>query len=190
MMSDFDYENYQKKRIASGDRHRKRGSKSKYCGLPSDHLSQAQWKKRNGEVKVMNLNQPMVWAEFKLMPDDLQKEYIQKCVERFGMSMKDFGEIFGVSVPTLRGRLNELHLCGLFQSGRRKTKEQVLAYAGWTANGDSGSLCHSEAAQTPALCQRLDMTWSGAVNLAEVLQLVYQFTNGNSIKLRVIAEKI
>ena len=78
MLNDFDYDVMQKKRIASNARRRVCGSKSKFCGLPSDHMTHAQWKKHNGEVKTVNLNQPMSWQAFKDVPNDLQKEYIQK----------------------------------------------------------------------------------------------------------------
>ena len=38
-MNDFDYDALQKKRIAAGARHMKRGSRSKRCSLPSDNLT-------------------------------------------------------------------------------------------------------------------------------------------------------
>ena len=60
-MNDFDYDALQKKRIASGAFHMKRGSRSKRCSLPSDNLTPAQLKRRNGPVSTYKLDQPMSW---------------------------------------------------------------------------------------------------------------------------------
>ena len=49
-MNDFDFDVLQKKRIARGAYHRKNGSKSKRCTLPSDYLTAAEKRKLNGEV--------------------------------------------------------------------------------------------------------------------------------------------
>ena len=46
-MHDFDYDAMQKKRIARGASHMKRGSKSKKCTLPSDYLTAAQKRRLN-----------------------------------------------------------------------------------------------------------------------------------------------
>lgn len=77
-MDDFTYDVIENKRIASGARHRKRGSKSRRCVMPSDLLTAAERKRLNGHVKNYNLSAPMKWAEFKAMPDDLQLEYLEK----------------------------------------------------------------------------------------------------------------
>ena len=51
-MHDFDYDAMQKKRIARGASHMKRGSKSKKCTLPSDYLTAAQKRRLNGPVST------------------------------------------------------------------------------------------------------------------------------------------
>lgn len=75
-MNDFDYDIVQKKRVARGafaHVNRKRGK----CRLPSDYLTAAQKKEMNGAVKTYNIMRPMPLAEFKGMPDDLQREYLR-----------------------------------------------------------------------------------------------------------------
>lgn len=57
-MDDFTYDCWQKKQLAQQARHRKRGSKSRKCSLPSDNLTKKQWKERNGKTLSINLNQP------------------------------------------------------------------------------------------------------------------------------------
>lgn len=75
-MNDFDYDIVQKKRVARGafaHVNRKRGK----CRLPSDYLTAAQRKEMNGPVKTYNITRPMPLEEFKVVPDDLKREYLR-----------------------------------------------------------------------------------------------------------------
>ena len=64
-MNAFDSEVRERKRLVSSARHKKNGSKSKRCSLPSDHLTERQWKARCGEIMEYKLSSPVPWAEFK-----------------------------------------------------------------------------------------------------------------------------
>ena len=102
-MTDFDYDVLQKKRLGYGARHMKRGSKSRRCSLPSDHLTAAQLKGRNGPVNTYNLEKPMTWEDFKAMPKDLQQSYIASLQGRFGVGTTTISkELFGLSAVSLR----------------------------------------------------------------------------------------
>lgn len=102
-MNDFEWDALQKKRIAAGARHMRRGSKSKKCALPSDYMTQAEWKRRNGKVSTYNMNQPMNWTEFRDMPVDLQQSYIESLQRRFGAPLAIISrELFGKSTGCLR----------------------------------------------------------------------------------------
>lgn len=102
-MNDFDYDVLQKKRLGYGARHMKRGSKSRRCSLPSDHLTAAQLKGRNGPVSTYNLEKPMTWEDFKAMPKDLQQSYIASLQSRFGVGTTTISkELFGLSAVSLR----------------------------------------------------------------------------------------
>lgn len=57
---------------ARGAKHRKRGSKTKKCTLPSDYLTQKELASLNGEVKVYKLGQPMPQEEYDKLPEDLK----------------------------------------------------------------------------------------------------------------------
>ena len=95
-MNDFDYDALQKKRIAAGARHMRRGSRSKRCFLPSDNLTPAQLKRRNGPVSTYKLDAPMRWDDFKEMPADLQKQYLTYLVETYGATNEMLGDMFYV----------------------------------------------------------------------------------------------
>lgn len=202
-MTDFDYDAMQKKRIASGDRHRKRGSKSTYCGLPSDRMTQAQWKKRNGEVKIMNLNAPMSWASFKSMPNDLQKEYVSKLVERFQCNMRDFSFMFGVKPPTVSRYFKEAGVnMAPFGKGKCASKQEREAFNEWAFGGVSTTPDSPQAdldpeyvagktdsvSRTLSAATQLNMEWSGDINLVEVMALIHRFADGRPIHLRITAD--
>ena len=105
-MNDFDYDALQKKRIAAGARHMKRGSRSKRCSLPSDNLTPAQLKRRNGPVSTYKLDAPMRWDDFKAMPVDLQKQYLTNLVETYGATNEMLGDMFYVH-PTHIGAVKK-----------------------------------------------------------------------------------
>ena len=105
-MNDFDYDALQKKRIAAGARHMKRGSRSKRCSLPSDNLTPAQLKRRNGPVSTYKLDAPMGWDDFKAMPVDLQKQYLTNLVETYGATNEMLGDMFYVH-PTHVGAVKK-----------------------------------------------------------------------------------
>ena len=105
-MNDFDYDALQKKRIATGARHMKRGSRSKRCSLPSDNLTPAQLKRRNGPVSTYKLDEPMRWDDFKAMPVDLQKQYLTNLVETYGATNEMLGDMFYVH-PTHVGAIKK-----------------------------------------------------------------------------------
>lgn len=96
-MNDFDYDCMQKKRIASGAVHRKRGSKSKKCTLPSDYLTKKELKAMNGEVKSYNIHERMDWKKFKELDEDVAKAHINWLIETFGCNGAALAESLGVS---------------------------------------------------------------------------------------------
>ena len=105
-MNDFDYDVLQKKRIAAGARNRRRGGRSKRCSLPSDNLTPAQLKRRNGPVSTYKLDAPMRWDDFKTMPVDLQKQYLTNLVEAYGATNEMLGDMFYVH-PTHIGAVKK-----------------------------------------------------------------------------------
>lgn len=93
----------EKKAIGRGAYHKKSGSKSKYCSLPSDHLTNAEKKRRNGEVKTYNINRCIKnYDEFKSMPLDLQESYLFACRKAFSARLPAVANSMGISQITLQ----------------------------------------------------------------------------------------
>lgn len=131
-MHDFDYDAMQKKRIARGASHMKRGSKSKKCTLPSDYLTAAQKRRLNGPVSTYKLDEPMNWESFKAMPEDLQKKYILNLQETYQANDKMFAKLFGKSDVTVGEHRKRLRLNPIGQS--RMTRDEVTVRdAKWDA---------------------------------------------------------
>lgn len=66
--------------------------------LPSDNLTQKELRQMSGEVKTYRMNSPMKFEEFRAMPEDLQKAYIQAIRDKYHVSdTKIFTEMLGIS---------------------------------------------------------------------------------------------
>ena len=146
-MNDFDFEVMQKKKLSAGARHRVCGSKSKRCGLPSDHLTPAQLKAKSGPVDRYDLNRPMGYERFKGMPDDLKVEYLNGICERFRVSVAAISvDMFGMSDATLRLYLRDNGL--KVTSGRmggKCTSERMDKWMRWL-NGETPEPAEQENA--------------------------------------------
>ena len=99
-MNDFDYDVLQKKRIASGARHKVNGVKSSKCTLPQDYMTAKQLRERNGEIMTYNMDKPTTWKEFKFWPRDIQKQYLEH-LNSLGGSNEEIGGMMGTSGRTI-----------------------------------------------------------------------------------------
>lgn len=78
--------------------------------LPSDRLTEKEIEKMSGEVHSYNLGNPMKWAQFKEMPDDLRKAYLERLRDRYNATNKAIGEMMGVSDQSV---MKEAHRLGV-----------------------------------------------------------------------------
>ena len=131
-MHDFDYDAMQKKRIARGASHMKRGSKSKKCTLPSDYLTAAQKRRLNGPVSTYKLDEPMSWESFKAMPEDLQKKYILNLQENYGANDEMIGKMFKKSDTVALRVRNTLNIKPLGKC-KLNRNEKAIRDAKWEA---------------------------------------------------------
>lgn len=131
-MNDFDFDVMQKKRIANNAAHMKRGSKSKKCSLPSDHMTPAEWKRRNGPVSTYSLNKPMDWGTFKSLPVDIQQSYIDILQSRFNVTTSTISkDLFDNTPATLKAHMDKYGLKYIQMKGRNMTAEEREAWKHW-----------------------------------------------------------
>ena len=136
-MNDFDFDVMTKKRIARSASARKCGSKSRRCTLPSDYLTDAQKKARNGKLSTYNLSKPMTYEQFKLMPRDLQREYLLKLRNDMHASSRVIAQMFGCSYETVRVVIRDL---GINTGGKKiyMNLDQLLRWNNWLS-GDAAN---------------------------------------------------
>lgn len=82
-MNDLDYRAKELKRTAQGARHKNRRGKGR-VSLPSDNMTNAEWKRRCGPVSTYTMTKPITWANFKKLPRDIQELYLTGLTETFG----------------------------------------------------------------------------------------------------------
>lgn len=128
-MNDFEYDVMQRKRLSGQARHRKCGSKSRKCSLPSDSLTTKQWKERCGNVLSYNLNKPIGWEDFKSLPTHAQKEYITHLKENYGANAKSLADMFGVKSLTVRRLIDKNNLQIDFPVGHSMTNAQRIEWS-------------------------------------------------------------
>ena len=84
----------------------------------------------NGEVQSYNLNSPMKWAQFKKMPDDIKREYINSLIEKFDPQQIAIAEMLGVSTWTLSNLCRE-QLGISFERGGAHGEDRNAAFWAW-----------------------------------------------------------
>lgn len=135
-MNDFEYDVMQKKRIANGAFHQKKGSKSRKCTLPHEMLTPAQRKKLDGPVETYAINRPMDWETFKSMPLDLQQAHLDFVQNRFDVGVNTVSTlVFGLSRTALRYHCDRLGLSYLTKQGA-VNKGKKAAITEWLAQNE------------------------------------------------------
>ena len=121
----------EKKRTARGSFNRlSHAGKGGRVKMPSDYMTKKERDKMNGEVQSYNLNSPMKWAQFKRMPDDIKREYINSLIEKFDPQQIAIAEMLGVSTRTLSNLCRE-QLGISFERGGAHGEGRNAAFWAW-----------------------------------------------------------
>lgn len=136
-MNDFDFDAIQKKNIARSAYARKTGARPRKVTMPSDYLTTTQTKELNGKMAAYNLSKPMTFAEFKAMPQDLQREYIAKLRNTYHASAMQIGKMLGCADETARRIIRELNFnTSLHMVMNPEQKQRWLAWQDITPDSD------------------------------------------------------
>ena len=108
-MNEFEREVRARKELCRGARHRVCGAKSHRCALPSDNLTENQWRARNGPVQTVRLGEPMEWTELQQRYECLRRCYLAHWLEQ-GMSAEKLAGLLGTDRQTLLAELARLRL--------------------------------------------------------------------------------
>ena len=198
-MNDFEYDCLEKKRLARQARYRKRGSRGHKCVLSSDFLTKKQWKERNGKVVTINLNTPMLWADFKALSPTLRSEYIKHLVTKYGVTAAAIARMMGVSTRTLRKFIWESGIEVVFRPGRMTNaqsevwQEFLTPAAKWRAesnlpsNAHDAPGCEISSVQSTCVMDRFSIEFSGGLDLPAIFLALTQAIGSNpSGSLKII----
>lgn len=117
-----------KKRTARGiynkRTHTGKGGKVRF---PSDNLTRKELDAMNGEVVSYKLNEPMTWAEFKALPDDIKKTYIKLLREKFDVPDSRIAAMLKIDRHYFYDKTAELGL----SIGEHRGRSRPWDEAGW-----------------------------------------------------------
>lgn len=116
-----------RKDIARSAKYTKNGSKSKKCSLPSDYLTKKEKEQMNGELITVNLNKPITYDEFKSLSSLLKKEYLEHLLKKYDATMKNIGDMFGVTGRMIQKWCSNLNVHA--RHSRRFTVEEAKLHA-------------------------------------------------------------
>ena len=132
-----------KKRTAQSARHRRT-----HCGkggsvkFPSDYMTKKELKAMNGEVKSYRLNDPIMWGEFKQLPDDIKTMYIKSIREKYDIPDQYIAEVMGVNPSTFCKTMKCLGCAIGVRMGLKgnawKESEQGIAFYKWWRKEKNG----------------------------------------------------
>lgn len=123
-MNDFDYEVKQKKDIARSAAHKVNGVKSRKCTLPTDHMTDSQIRKMNGQEISFNINKPITLDKFKKIPSEVGREYIMHLHEMYGVGNTALAQMFLCTKEYVRQMLSADPYNIKFHRGRQMTYVQ------------------------------------------------------------------
>lgn len=72
---------------------KKGGSKSKKCSLPSDTMTRKEIAKMSGPVQTWKMTEFYSWEEFKQMPHDIQIEYLNFLIFKYGVGIESISTV-------------------------------------------------------------------------------------------------
>jgi len=92
----------EKKRTARGSFNRRtHAGKGGRVKMPSDYMTKKERDAMNGEVQSYNLSKPMKWEQFKLLTDDIKREYITSIVSKYDPQQSAISQMLNVAPNTL-----------------------------------------------------------------------------------------
>lgn len=125
----IDYDVRDRKSLARASKYKKNGSKSKKCMLPSDRLTDAQLRKKNGGLTVYQIGKPIAWDTFKEYPLEMQKEYLKHFANEHNCNVEMLANMMGCKVATLHAYAHRKGLSGIVS--RNPSYETRKAFDEW-----------------------------------------------------------
>ncbi len=170
MMSDFEYDCWQRKRLAQQAKYRKCGSKSKKCSMSTDHMTQKQWKDTS-----------------------MQEEYLRHMMENYGANATSFAAMFGVQPLTIRRHIQMNKLNIKFPVGHSMSTAQKDAWDELLHGKTSDEGVEVEAEDVPATkldeaaskqsmdMKRFSLCFNGRIDVSMIANSLVHILGDNAV---------
>lgn len=118
----------EKKRIGWGAANKRTHTgKGGAVKFPSDGLSRKELAAMSGECKSYKLNEPMTWAEFKQMPNDIRAMYITSLRNKYNIEDKDIAKMMGCKPKAFSMMMQSIGCA----KGKAHKRSGRIDYDGW-----------------------------------------------------------
>lgn len=158
--------------------------------LQSDNLTRKELLKLNGETKTYRMNDPMKWAEFKAMPDDLKKDYIKAIRERWNTPDRKIAEMFGVTRACMSVAMKNLGIAP-GKRGKQEPWDNKGFYA-WAYRVETKRIEEAEQIEETQPAQAVpnygSMTFTGKP--AEIFATVEKMLKGGTFHITISWESV
>lgn len=141
------------------------------------------------KIHTVYLNRPILWKEFKKLPNSLKKMYIEHLRDTYHASQTEIRAMLTCGAATIHRCFTELNLIGTFPRGNaKKTKKQIKAWNAFLNNTetteDSTPATPTEHLKGPesntkpnstTIIQNFSFTQSGPFNMDEFIKKIAAF---------------
>lgn len=138
--------------------------------------------KMNGPTHTINLKKAIPYADFKVLPEDLQKEYIKNIIDRYHVGPSAIAELMGANAKAVGAYLSVRGFS--FKRGFQPTKEDLERFRadyGINANADGERIS----------LQSLSFSFFGAFEPTSFARQLRRFIpEGRSLRVSVTVEVV
>ena len=133
-------------------------SRRRRCSFSTDHMSQKEWEKMNGPVYTVKLDEPMLWDEFRNLPDSLQEKYVREILAKYAVGPSALGRMFGIHSTACSKYLRSL---GIKFSGKASAEETARFQREFCKQPDPENKPAIAADKKNTELERVSLTFSG-----------------------------
>lgn len=148
------------------------------CQLPQ--YTAKEMREMSGPTYTVNLKKAIPYAEFKALPEDLQKEYVKNIFTKYSVGMSALAELMDVPVSTCTTRVHKLGFS--FPRGFKPNRDDLARF-----REDYGI----DAPTKKITLENVSFCFSGAFDpSAFVKQLKLFVPEGQALRVSVVVEVV
>ena len=97
--------------------------------MAADALSEREWDRMNGHIRIYQLGRPMTRRKFLELPEDLRRVYVKLLRDKHGATRQQVRQMTGgavtISAGTMYGTLSKMEKDGLIVFDREEDKRKL-----------------------------------------------------------------